>query len=104
MSETDRPILPAWAVREEGGRISFIHLEKGPAEAIAAQTSTHPNRRLVKIWIREQATARHHWRSARRRPTRLRGLGAITPQTARALRRPSFELRSSEIVKMSMPD
>ena len=50
----DRPILPAWAVKD-GDKITFIHLERGPAEAIAAHTSMAPDRRLIKIWIREQA-------------------------------------------------
>lgn len=34
----DRPIIPVWAVEDEG-RIAFIHLERGPAEAIARHTS-----------------------------------------------------------------
>jgi hypothetical protein len=50
----DRPIFPAYAVKDGDG-IVFIHLERGPAEAIAARTHTHPNRRVVEIWVREKS-------------------------------------------------
>lgn len=49
----DRPILPAFAVKD-GDQIVSIHFERGPAEALAHPTSTHPNRRVIEIWIREK--------------------------------------------------
>lgn len=36
-----------------GDQLSFIHLERGVAEGIADPTSTHPNRRLVELWLRD---------------------------------------------------
>ena len=50
----ERETITAYAVKD-GDRITFIHLEKGPAESIAAHTSTAPDRRLIEIWIKEKA-------------------------------------------------
>ena len=50
----ERKIFTAWAVKD-CDRITFIHLERGPAEAIAAHTSMAPNRRLIEICVKEKA-------------------------------------------------
>ena len=50
----ERKTCTAYAVKD-GDKITFIHVEKGPAQAIAAHTATAPNRRLIEIWIKEKA-------------------------------------------------
>lgn len=48
----DCRVRGAYCVKD-GDQLSFIHLERGVAEGIADPTSTHPNRRLVELWLRD---------------------------------------------------